>query len=233
MRKLKMLSGMLLLSALTLGSVSCSSDDDPGEGLGGGQGTGTCSVEGRTISYNHGYYYKENYGTPGSIELMFTDYDVTTLPDKMVYGFLLSFTTTDTTLPEGTFPYSNSDEDLNTWGFVELYDYNPAQDAASGGDEDLISHGTYTYVTDWNPGYESGNIVITRDGNFYRIELNDLKFLKDANGDDGVDSFEPKASGSFVWEGELKDITSWMNGDEYGRSLSYGSPWNKLSRIAR
>lgn len=46
MRKLKMLSGMLLLSALTLGSVSCSSDDDPGEGLGGGQGTGTCSVEG-------------------------------------------------------------------------------------------------------------------------------------------------------------------------------------------
>ena len=65
------------------------------------------------------------------------------------------------------------------------------------------------------------------------IELNDLKFLKDANGDDGVDSFEPKASGSFVWEGELKDITSWMNGDEYGRSLSYGSPWNKLSRIAR
>ena len=203
-----MLSGMLLLSALTLGSVSCSSDDDPGEGLGGGQGTGTCSVEGRTISYNHGYYYKENYGTPGSIELMFTDYDVTTLPDKMVNGFLLSFTTTDTTLPEGTFPYSNSDEDL-------------------------ISHGTYTYVTDWNPGYESGNIVITRDGNFYRIELNDLKFLKDANGDDGVDSFEPKASGSFVWEGELKDITSWMNGDEYGRSLSYGSPWNKLSRIAR
>ncbi len=116
---------------------------------------------------------------------------------------------------------------------LRLYDYNPAQDAASGGDEDLISHGTYTYVTDWNPGYESGNIVITRDGNFYRIELNDLKFLKDANGDDGVDSFEPKASGSFVWEGELKDITSWMNGDEYGRSLSYGSPWNKLSRIAR
>lgn len=59
MRKLKMLSGMLLLSALTLGSVSCSSDDDPGEGLGGGQGTGTCSVEGRTISYNHGYYYRD------------------------------------------------------------------------------------------------------------------------------------------------------------------------------
>lgn len=218
MGKLKLLSGMLLLSAMIFGSVSCSNNDDPDGGTGSGVGTGTCHVDGRTISYNRGYYYKETYGTPGTIELIFADCDVTTLPNQVINGIFISFTTSEDTLPEGTFPYSNSEEDMNTWGYVEIYDYNPTQD---------VEFYTYNYMNDWNNGYESGDMVVTRNGSHYRIEINDLKLLKDADEDGGIGSFDPKTSGSFVWEGELMDLTSWMNMEGYGRSLSNGRPWGK------
>lgn len=218
MKRLKLFN-LLLLAAMAWGSVACSNDDDPSEGMGGGAGEGVCSVEGRSISYNRGYFYREPYGPEPSIELVFSDYDVKTLPNKMVNVLTMGVTTNENTLPAGTFSYSNSDEEPNTWFYVEAYDFNPAQDAAADSDEEL-SNATYFYVSDWNPGYESGNMTVTRNGNSYRIEINDMRLLKDADGSDSVGFDEPKTTATFVWEGELEDITDWMNEEEYSRSFS-------------
>lgn len=57
MKRLKLFNWLLLV-AMAWGSVACSNDDDdPSEGMGGGAGEGVCSVEGRSISYNRGYFY--------------------------------------------------------------------------------------------------------------------------------------------------------------------------------
>lgn len=218
MKRLKLFN-LLLLAAMAWGSVACSNDDDPSEGMGGGAGEGVCSVEGRSISYNRGYFYREPYGPEPSIELIFSDYDVKTLPDKIVNALFMTVTTNENTLPAGTFSYSNSDEELNAWSYVEAYDFNPGRDIDGG---DGLPNTTYLYVSDWNPGYESGNMTVTRNGNFYRIEINDMKLVKDTNvnEDDGVTPDDPKTTATFVWEGELEDITDWMNEEEYSRSFS-------------
>lgn len=150
----------------------------------------------------------------------------------MVNILTVGVTTNENTLPAGTFSYSNSDEEPNAWCYVDVYDFNPAQDAAADSDEEL-SNATYFYVSDWNPGYESGNMTVTRNGNSYRIEINDMRLLKDADGDDGVSSDEPKTTATFVWKGELEDITDWVNEGEYSRSFSQRMSFAKSMHVVK
>ncbi|WP_405371328.1 hypothetical protein [Phocaeicola sp.] len=228
MKKVKWFN-MLFLSAMVLGSMSCSNDDDPSEG---GTGIGSCVVDGHTISYNRGYFYREPYGPANTIEVIFTDYEViSTWPNRMVNEFYLSIVTDESTPPVGVFPYSSSGRNLNTWADIEFYNHNFAEDYETDGSEFT---GTYFYTADWNVGYESGDMTVTRDGNYYRIEISNMKLLKAYEGEDGVSIDNPKTTASFVWEGELRDITDWMNEDEYSRNLTHHGAWeNSIRAIER
>ena len=76
----------------------------------------------------------------------------------------------------------------------------------SDGDESCEQY----YETDWNSGYESGNLIINKTSEgLYKIEIRNLNLLAAEPGDFDIHESKRKTTGSFYFEGRFEDVSSY------------------------
>lgn len=203
-----------MMAASCLMFTSCGDDDDENGKV------KECYVDadGRNIGFQHAYLSIDEPSTSGGLyeyglEFSNVDYisiakNPTSIIGKKISDFYISFRSPNkydiNSLPEGEFPYARYSS-----GNEEYYDdceigINGVID--SNGDESCEQY----YESDWNSGYNSGNLIISKTSEgLYKIEIKDLKLLAAEPGDFDLNNSKRKTTGSFYFEGRFEDISDY------------------------
>ena len=207
---------MLLMATSCFTLVSCG-DDDAEQGNGA---TKKCHVDadGRNIDFGYAYFSIDEPSHSGGLydyTLEFTNYDYlsilknpASIVGKKISSFYIGFTSPNkydiNSLPEGEFPYSRYSSNKKESYYECEIGINGTIN--SDGDESCEQY----YETDWNSGYESGNLIINKTSEgLYKIEIRNLNLLAAEPGDFDIHESKRKTTGSFYFEGRFEDVSSY------------------------
>lgn len=198
--------------------TSCGDDDDEtGNGT-----TKKCHVDtdGRNVDFQYAFFSVDEPTYSGDLydyELEFSNINylnynnnnIKEIIGKKISFIVIAFASPNkydvNSLPEGEFPfrssYSSSKSDY-------YYDCEINLDCVSNSDGSSYC-GQY-YEADWDTGYESGNLIISRTSEgLYKIEIKDLKLKAAEPGNFDIDDSKRKTTGSFYFEGRFEDISNY------------------------
>lgn len=202
---------MVATSCLTL--TSCGDDDDEGNGT-----VKTCQVDtgGRKLDFQYAYFTREgsggSYGYSYALEFTNTDYasiskNPSSIIGKKMSSVIIGFNSPNkydaNSLPEGEILYSfQSSSGRETYD--EFYIGINAT-INKNGDE----YCEQCYEADWNRGYESGNLIISKmSEGLYKIEIKNINLIAATPGEfEAHDKNGPKTTGSFYFEGRFEDTS--------------------------
>ena len=204
---------MLLMATSCFTLVSCGDDDDE-------QGNGTtkkCHVDadGRNIDFGYAYFSIDEPSHSGGLydyTLEFTNYDYlsilknpASIVGKKISSFYIGFTSPN------KYPYSRYSSNKKE----SYYECEIAINGTinSDGDESCEQY----YETDWNSGYESGNLIINKTSEgLYKIEIRNRSLSDQAKLERGEKANGGKAKYLTLWSADVKDtVVNWNSTTVY------------------
>lgn len=226
----KLLKGFLwgtVLMGMSMSTISCSNDDDEENTSKSGVKTCYANVDNQRIEYKYAYLNRAYLASENiyEYELDFYTQDIMYYyqhPEKVSDEILISYLSIEfeastaydaNKLPVGEIEFGDyfCDIEMNV-PLSNIFETN-----------DNINFNQW-YTTDWNQGFASGPLIISKANGAYVIELRDLKLLAcDPDGeDDGISSNNRKTTGSFYFEGTLQffDMGNLDETDPYRTSYS-------------
>lgn len=226
----KLLKGLLwgaVLMGMSMSTISCSNDDDEENTSKSGVKTCYANVDNQRIEYKYAYLYRAYLASENIYvyDLDFYTHDLMYYyqhPEKvsdeiLVSSFSINF--------EASTAYNANNLPVGEIEFDD-YDCEIEMNVPLGNmmeENDNIDFSQW-YATDWNQGFASGPLIISKANGAYVIELRDLKLLAcDPDGDnDGISSNNRKTTGSFYFEGTLQffDMGNLDETDSYRTSYS-------------
>jgi thiol:disulfide interchange protein len=195
---------LTIICGLAVCFSSCSNDDDDNGTSGSGVKTCYSIVDGQKDTYKYAFSYLDKESTDTKdVVITFTNLDYAYLykhADQAASAeseeLCLYLHTTDYQIPTGNI--SSDKYDIQVDRKRKLSDTDTPYQWYS------------LYGQTWN-NHKTSDLVITKSGDTYKMELKDADFLaSDPSSSDyqSVSESSRKTTGSFVFEGSLTDITS-------------------------
>jgi hypothetical protein len=198
---------LAIVCGLSICFSSCSNDDDDNGSSGSGVKTCYSIVDGQKDTYKYAYYYRDTENENNKeLTVIFTNLDYPYYAkhlDKAASAesaeVMLSLYTTDYQIPTGSIGSTYYDVEVDRKHKIS--------------DEETPFQCYVLYGETWTHK-EAAKLVITKDGDTYKMELKDADFLaNDPTSSDylNFNTNSRKTTGSLEFEGSLTDITSLMN----------------------
>lgn len=198
---------LFIVSILGVTITSCEKNDNVENDEKKGEGKLIIS-DGLTINVNQAILQSERRTDHVYFDIIFSDGDILSLPDKILNKIQLKIYSEEMFFPEGEVKYTDKWNEIPTfWYSFTANDVNPHEEYLS--DED-IDTGTYYYSING----EQGNMTISTTSKGYLIKIDNLKFKKSPDGTNTTTKDDPEVTASFVYEGDIENVNKWKPAEQ-------------------
>lgn len=198
---------LTFVCGLSICFSSCGNDDDDKGSSDSGVKTCYSIVDGQKDTYSYAFSYLDKESTDSKdVNITFTNLDYPYLfkhADKVASAeseeLVLYLHTTDYQIPTGNISSDKYDIEVDRKRILN--------------DTEKPYQWYALYGATW-PNHNTSDLIITKSGDTYKMELKDADFLANdptATNFMNVNQNSRKTTGSFVFEGSITDITSLMN----------------------